>query len=67
MNLVFFLVATAFLVAGLRQLGWGVAPGSPSPMEALTKAMVQSAADSVELAIGLVGVMTLFLGLVKVA
>ncbi len=36
-------------------------------MEALTKATVQSAADSVELAIGLIGVMTLFLGLVKVA
>ena len=36
-------------------------------MEALSKAMVDSAAGSVELAFGLVGVMTLFLGLMKVA
>lgn len=36
-------------------------------MEALSKAVVESAAGSVELALGLVGVMTLFLGLMKVA
>jgi spore maturation protein SpmA len=36
-------------------------------MEALTKAMLDSASGSVELAIGLVGMMTLFLGLMKVA
>ncbi len=36
-------------------------------MEALTKAVVDSAGSSVELALGLIGVMTLFLGLVKVA
>ena len=36
-------------------------------MEALSKAMVDSAGGSVELALGLVGVMTLFLGLMKVA
>jgi spore maturation protein SpmA/spore maturation protein SpmB len=36
-------------------------------MEALSAAMVESAAGAVELAIGLVGVMTLFLGLMKVA
>jgi spore maturation protein SpmA len=36
-------------------------------MEALSTAMVESASGAVELAIGLVGVMTLFLGLMKVA
>ncbi len=36
-------------------------------MEVLSKAMIESAAGAVELAIGLVGVMTLFLGLMKVA
>jgi spore maturation protein SpmA len=36
-------------------------------MEALSKAMIDAATGSVDLAIGLVGVMTLFLGLVKVA
>ncbi len=36
-------------------------------MEALSKAMIDTAGGAVELAIGLVGVMTLFLGLMKVA
>lgn len=36
-------------------------------MESLTKAVMDSASGSVELAIGLVGMMTLFLGLMKVA
>ena len=36
-------------------------------MEMLSRSMVDSAAGSVELALGLVGVMTLFLGLMKVA
>ena len=36
-------------------------------MEMLSKAMVDSATGSVDLALGLVGVMTLFLGLMKVA
>ena len=36
-------------------------------MEGLSKAVVESAGGSVELALGLIGVMTLFLGLMKVA
>jgi spore maturation protein SpmA len=36
-------------------------------MEALSKAMVESAAGAVDLSLGLIGVMTLFLGLMKVA
>ncbi|MDH5784945.1 MAG: spore maturation protein [Chromatiales bacterium] len=66
MNFVFLLIVlTAFLVAAWKQLG-GFS-GDLSPMDALSKAMVDSAAGSVELALGLVGVMTLFLGLMKVA
>ena len=37
------------------------------PMEILSKSMIDSASAAVELAIGLVGVMALFLGLMKVA
>lgn len=68
MNLVFAaIVLTAVLTAAVRQIGWVPADGRASPMEALTQSMVDSAAGSVELALGLVGVMTLFLGLMKVA
>ena len=68
MHIVFFaLVLLAFLIAGWRQLYWIPHEGDPTPMEALSTSMVQSATDSVELAIGLIGVMALFLGLMKVA
>jgi spore maturation protein SpmA len=68
MNAVFFIIiAIAFLTAGWHQLQWLPAHGSPQPMEAMSTAMVETAGSAVELAIGLVGVMTLFLGLVKVA
>ena len=66
MNIIFFaLVAAAFLAAAYRQL---LLPAeSPMPMDALSTAMLESAGSAVTLAIGLVGVMTLFLGLMKVA
>lgn len=65
MNAVFFaIVLSAFVVAAWKQL---TGTGDPSPMNALSAAMVDSAGGAVELAIGLVGVMTLFLGLMKVA
>jgi spore maturation protein SpmA len=68
MNVVFFLIVlAAFLTAGWRQAVWVPVTGQPSPMESLSKSMVDAAAGSVELALGLVGVMTLFLGLMKVA
>ena len=68
MNIVFLvIVIIAFLYAGWHQIFWVPIEGADPPMEALSKAMVDSAAGAVELAIGLVGVMTLFLGLVKVA
>ena len=68
MNIIFLgIVLLAFVTAGWHQIFIAAAAGRPSPMEALSKAMVDSAAGSVELALGLIGVMTLFLGLMKVA
>ena len=69
MNIVFFaIVASAFLAAAWRQILWVPAtPADPSPMAALGGAMIDAAAGSVTLAIGLIGVMALFLGLMKVA
>ena len=69
MNGVFFaIVLAAFGVAGYRELVW-VSPGgdAKSPMEALAAGMIDAAEASVTLAIGLIGVMALFLGLMKVA
>ena len=69
MNAVFLgVVFVAFIVGGYHQLQW--APGgadSVQPMAALGTAMVEAAGGSVTLAIGLVGMMALFLGLMKVA
>lgn len=68
MNVVFFaLVLTAFLTAAWHQILWVPAPDTAAPIERLSMAMVESAANSVELALSLIGVMTLFLGLMKVA
>lgn len=69
MNRIFFaMVAIAFSVSAYRQLGWVPVPDGPgSPMEELTAGMMGAAKASVELAISLVGVMALFLGLMKVA
>lgn len=69
MNGIFFaIVFTAFGVAGVRQIMWErQAAEAKSPMEVLAAAMVDTAESSVTLAIGLVGVMALFLGLMKVA
>jgi spore maturation protein SpmA len=69
MNGIFFaLVLIAFLVAGWRQITW-VPPSidAVSPMQTLANGMVETAGSSVTLAIGLIGVMALFLGLMKVA
>jgi spore maturation protein SpmA len=63
----FFMVLAAVCSAGWRQIFWIPEAGGVPPMEMLSRSMVDSAAGSVELALGLVGVMTLFLGLMKVA
>ncbi|RJQ83619.1 MAG: spore maturation protein [Desulfobacteraceae bacterium] len=68
MNIVFLImVGTAFAFAAWRELTWLPVEGQSAPMQALSTAMIQAASGAVELAIGLVGVMTLFLGLMKVA
>jgi spore maturation protein SpmA len=68
MNIIFLaIVLIAFAFAGWHEFFYVATDGAVSPMEALSTAMVESAGGAVELAIGLVGVMTLFLGLVKVA
>ncbi|MCW8882214.1 MAG: spore maturation protein [Sedimenticola sp.] len=66
MNVVFFvLVLTAFITAAWHQ--FHTTGGDISPMDALSSAMIDSATGAVELALGLVGVMALFLGLMKIA
>ncbi|MBF0273033.1 MAG: spore maturation protein [Magnetococcales bacterium] len=68
MNLFFFiLVATAFGVTAVREWLWIPTGSGDSPMQALTNGMVEAANGSVTLSIGMVGVMALFLGLMKVA
>lgn len=68
MNLIFFLlIAIAFGVAAYSQLTFiPTAPDTPVPMDALTSAIVDAAGAAVELAVGLIGVMSLFLGLMKI-
>ncbi|WP_448872629.1 nucleoside recognition domain-containing protein [Desulfobulbus propionicus] len=61
------MVSMAFVFAGWRHLAWVPVAGGSAPMEALSKAMIEAASGAVTLAIGLVGVMTLFMGLMKVA
>ncbi len=68
-NLIFFaLILIAFAIAGYREIVWqSSGPDAQSPMEVLSLAVVDSAGGAVTLAIGLIGVMALFLGLMKVA
>lgn len=66
MNGIFFaIIVIAFVVAAWHQITGG--PADVTPMDALSKAVIDTAGSSVELALGLVGVMTFFLGLMKVA
>jgi spore maturation protein SpmA len=66
MNVIFFaLVAIAFATAAWQQLRWD--GEGEAPMAQLTGGVIDAAGGAVELAIGLIGVMTLFLGLMKVA
>jgi spore maturation protein SpmA len=69
LNAVFLaIVLIAFAAAAVRQLLWVPAgPEAASPMELLTTGAIEAAGGAVTLAIGLVGVMALFLGLMKVA
>ena len=65
MNAIFLvIVLVAFGTAAWHELS---SADAPSAMQLLSTATVASAADAVTLALGLVGVMALFLGLMKVA
>lgn len=69
MNIIFLaIVLIAFATAAWKQ--WHFVPSEAQgsgPMELLSSGMVASATGAIELAIGLVGVLALFLGLMKVA
>ncbi|KGK41054.1 spore maturation protein [Nitrincola sp. A-D6] len=68
MNLIFLgIVLISVVVAGWREVVHQPVEGMSTPMEVLSSGMISSAQGAVELALGLVGVMTLFLGLMKVA
>ena len=69
MNVVFFVIVfAAFLVAAYRQIVWvPEGPDAVGPMQALGTGMIDTADGAVTLAIGLIGMMALFLGLMKVA
>jgi len=69
MNSIFFgIVLVAFVFTGYRQVVWnGEATDAVAPMQALATGMIEAAKSSVTLALGLIGVMALFLGLMKVA
>jgi spore maturation protein SpmA len=77
MNRIFYaMIVIAFLVAAIRQVQWEPPPVDvtvedavpvQSPMEELTDGMIKAAKSSVDLAISLIGMMALFLGLMKVA
>jgi len=68
MNKIFIIIVfLAFAYAGWQQIIFIPGQADQMPMEILSKAMIDSAGAAVELAIGLVGVMALFLGLMKVA
>ncbi len=68
-NIIFLaIIAIAFLAAAYQQVTWvPAAPDALAPMEVLGTEMIDAATGSVTLALGLVGVMALFLGLMKVA
>ncbi|QFY88100.1 spore maturation protein [Magnetovirga frankeli] len=68
MNYVFgFLIFSAFMVTAWQQLGWQPsAADAIAPMQALTTGLIDSAKSAVELVLGLIGVMSFFLGLMKV-
>src|SRR5208283_1962445 len=68
MNLIFFaLVLIGFITVGWQQLIWIPSVNAIAPIEKLSRAIVEASGSSVELALGLIGVMTFFLGLMKVA
>ncbi|MCB0421226.1 MAG: spore maturation protein [Bdellovibrionales bacterium] len=68
MNFLFAaLILTSFLFAAGQEIFASFPPDAIRPMEALSQSIIESSKDSVTLAIGLIGVMSFFLGLMKIA
>lgn len=69
MNSIFcVIVLIAFAVTAWREWNWAaVEPDQLSPMALLGANMIETAGTSVTLALGLVGIMALFLGIMKIA
>lgn len=68
MNAVFvFLVLGGFAFAAFRQFAWDAASGAKAPMDMVGAALIEASRNAVDLSIGLVGIMALFLGLMRVA
>lgn len=68
MNWIFFgLIAIAYTTTVYRQWLWALYPSNdPAPMTLLTDQLLHAANDAVTLGIGLIGVLALFLGLMKI-
>jgi spore maturation protein SpmA len=68
MNAIFFgLIAIAYATTVYCQWLWSLHPSQdPAPMTVLTEQLLHAANDAVTLGIGLIGVLALFLGLMKI-
>jgi spore maturation protein SpmA len=64
----FLLVLLAYLITGWEQLGWTATQTQDviSPMQHMNQAMLDASSQAITLALGLIGVMMLFLGLIKI-
>ncbi len=64
----FLLVLLAYLITGWEQLSWipVETTNAISPMQHMNQAMLDASTQAITLAIGLIGVMMLFLGLIKI-
>jgi spore maturation protein SpmA len=64
----FLLVLLAYLITGWEQFSWipGAEHDAISPMQHMNQAMLDASSQAITLAIGLIGVMMLFLGLIKI-
>lgn len=67
MNVVFFLlIASAYAASVWQQWQWSLTASTASPMHTLTEQMLHATNDAVTLAIGLIGILALFLGLMRI-
>lgn len=69
MNIIFLtIIVVSFLTTAYHQFTWSAASAETvAPMQALTTTLIDASKSSVTLALGLIGVMAFFLGLMKVA